>query len=210
MLRIKSQEFDTSTVNLFVRMLSVSMVEDPLHAIKVGKYTQLLSELYGYSPRDSREIGLAATLHDVGKLVCNPLILMKPAKLRSEEFNIVKNHTLDGHMLLSNLGSPFLDKAALIALTHHMTFAGDNGYPEMLGVSVDKTLGYLTSVCDIYEALSSRRCYKDRWNFEDVLEHISGLGGNKLQPDMVKLFVANSKKFIELEGELKSEGDMEW
>jgi len=147
---------------------------------------------------------MASMLHDVGKVAISDLILKKPARFTDEEYEIMKSHTYLGARLFRDRQSEFDEVAAVVALTHHENWDG-TGYP---GRVDDNTClpdpegtplrgeeiplyGRIVALADVYDALSSRRVYKEAWEEDSVLDEIKKLSGRKFDPELVEVFFEN-------------------
>jgi HD-GYP domain-containing protein (c-di-GMP phosphodiesterase class II) len=145
-------------------------------------------------------ISLASMLHDAGKVGISDIILKKPAKLTSDEFNILKKHTIYGARLFKNISNELDQMIYDIALHHHEKWDGQ-GYPgrrEQLDEEDEQrtTLtgdeiplaARIVALADVYDALSSSRCYKEPWNKEKVYEVIRNESGKHFDPELVEVF----------------------
>ena len=158
--------------------------------------------------RKKDSLRMAAMLHDVGKVAISDLILKKTDRLSPEEFAIMKSHTYLGARLFRNMQSDFEETAAQVALNHHEKWDG-TGYPghvdpfsievltangAMAGNAPPKRgeeiplYGRIVSVADVYDALNSRRSYKDPWDEGRVLEEIRRLSGKSFDPEVIEAF----------------------
>jgi HD-GYP domain-containing protein (c-di-GMP phosphodiesterase class II) len=158
--------------------------------------------------RKKDSLRMAAMLHDVGKVAISDLILKKADRLSPEEFAIMKSHTYLGARLFKNMQSDFEETAAQVALNHHEKWDG-TGYPghvdpfsteiltangEMVGNASPKReeeiplYGRIVSVADVYDALSSKRSYKERWDEDRVLEEMHRLSGKSFDPEVIVAF----------------------
>ena len=126
-------------------------------------------------------------MHDVGKLGIPDTILLKPGKLDPEEFEIMKQHTVIGAQLLANSHSPVLQMGEIIALTHHEKWDG-SGYPNCLTGTDIPLPGRICAIADVFDALSSKRCYKEPWPLEKTLAEIRGASGTHFDPQLVEVF----------------------
>ena len=161
--------------------------------------------------RNKDILRMAAMLHDVGKVAISDVILKKPAKLDINEIEIMKQHTYLGARLFSNPYSDFDEAASLVALNHHEKWNG-RGYPGHIDLMTGKPLpgfesgkrdaagkkeediplfGRIVAVADVYDALSSRRVYKESWDEPRVLETLKEDSGKHFDPDMVNAFFAS-------------------
>lgn len=148
----------------------------------------------------------AAPLHDIGKVGIPDSILLKPGKLDSDEWEIMKTHALIGeNVLISAIEAnaeiydehSFLSIGIEIAGGHHENWDG-SGYPRGLSGSEIPQSARLMAVADIYDALTSERPYKQRWSHEKAVAEIVSLSGKKLDPDVVSAFLEEQEKFLEI------------
>ena len=143
-------------------------------------------------------------MHDIGKLMIPEEILDKPDKLTDEEYAIMKNHVLYGEALLAKCPGDIMKIAKTIALEHHERWDG-SGYLGMKGEDISY-ISRLMAVCDVFDALTSQRYYKEGWSLEDTYNEIVRQSGTQFDPDVVKLFIDNFDKFKQI---LKSMPDHE-
>jgi len=165
----------------------------------------------------SRDIlHMGAMLHDVGKVATSDLILKKPSQLSFEEYEIMKRHTIHGARLFSNLQSDYDEAAAIVTLNHHEKWDG-TGYPGHVDPVTGKPLpghalpdggplpgkkgeeipifGRIVAIADVYDALSSKRSYKEPWDEARSIEIISQGAGTHFDPELVEIFL-NQLAFI--------------
>ena len=203
---------------MILRMIRMAEMRDPGETgAHVNRVAEISLELYEAWARkhdiDQKEIDktrdvlrMGAMLHDVGKVAISDLILKKPTRLDPEEFEIMKQHTIHGARLFSNLQSDYDEAAAIIALNHHEKWDG-SGYPGhvdlMTGaplpgyensVSGKKgeeipILGRIVAIADVFDALNSRRCYKAPWEEHQSIENITRGAGTHFDPELVSIFV---------------------
>jgi len=169
-------------------------------------YENNISEAVSHKTRDT--LKMAAMLHDVGKVGISDLILKKPAKLTDDEYEIIKSHTYIGSLLFKNIDSEFDQMALDVCLRHHERYDG-KGYPGKIDLSLLKDSTELLSLdgiaglkgeeipfparivalADVFDALSSKRAYKEPWNEEDVLAEIKAQSGKQFDPTIVDIFL---------------------
>ncbi len=190
--------------------------ETGAHVNRVGAFSAQIYEAWA-APQNIRQheidktkdlLRMAAMLHDVGKVAISDLILKKPARLDVDEYEIMKQHTFLGARLFADSHSEF-DRAAFhIALEHHERWDG-GGYPGKVTFDRDSMIsdytipskktdkktgadihlfGRIVAIADVYDALSSRRCYKDAWDESEVLATIREEEGRQFDPAMVDAF----------------------
>ena len=179
--------------------------ETGLHIIRVGLYSLLLAQLLGETPERRRLLYQAAPLHDVGKIAVPESILLKPGPLAEHEREIMQQHTVVGHRILSDARSPSLQTGAEIALTHHERFDG-YGYPRGLSGTEIPLFSRILAVADVFDALTSNRPYKEAWSFERALELVAAERGKQFDPAVADLFLQHRDEVrdIFLNAEIKS------
>jgi len=163
------------------------------HIGRVFEYMRILADGLGYNSDEAYDIALAAMLHDIGKLGVDERILSKPARLTEEEFREVKKHVVVGKSLLSNSGNEVMKLAAVIAEQHHERWDG-TGYLGLKGEQIDK-VSRMMSVADVFDALTSRRSYKEPWTAEAAYDEIVRGRGTKFDPVVVDAFVQQFDRF---------------
>ena len=177
------------------------------HVKRMKCYIKLLAEKLKNHPRFEKTltdsmiemICKSAPLHDIGKVGVPDKILKKPGRLTAEEFEEMKRHTLYGRDALAHsarkLGKgSFLHVAQEMAYTHHERWDG-TGYPEGLSGEAIPVVGRLMALSDVYDALISRRVYKDPFSHEETVKTIMGGNGTHFDPDVVAAFLELEKEF---------------
>ncbi len=157
------------------------------HVRRVAEYSWILARALGSSSEEANILRLASPMHDIGKIGIPDLILNKPGKLTPEEFEVIKTHTIIGYEVLKQSNRRIMKTAATIALQHHERWDGQ-GYPYgILGEEID-LFSRITSVCDVYDALSHKRIYKDAWAEEEVHNYIKSMRSKMFDPNVVDKF----------------------
>ena len=159
------------------------------HIRRVSEYSRILARQMGMSEDQVESLRLASTMHDLGKLMIPSDILEKPGRLTDEEFAEIKKHPGFGEQLLHNVEGDTMTLARQIALEHHERYDG-KGYPS--GESGDDIglEGRIVAVADVYDALTSRRSYKDAWDPKAAYDEIVRCSGTQFDPNVVEAFVA--------------------
>jgi putative two-component system response regulator len=156
------------------------------HAQRVGRTTAVLAAEAGLPPDAVEVIRHAAPLHDIGKIGIADSILLKPGRLRADELEVMKTHTLIGSQILSDSRSRLLQAGEEIARTHHERWDG-KGYPTGLAGEDIPIAGRLTAVADAFDALSFSRPYKEAWPLDAVLAEMELSAGRQLDPALVEI-----------------------
>ena len=172
-------------VRSYCRVIARHLQKDPAFRRLDDEYVELL---YQTSP-----------LHDIGKVAIPDHILLKPGLLTAEEFAIMKTHTLRGAATLDAAlekypGTPFLEMARDIALMHHERFDGA-GYPHGVAGEAIPLCARIAALADVYDALTSRRVYKEAWSHERARSVITSGAGKHFDPVMVEGFLAEEADF---------------
>ena len=152
---------------------------------------------------------MAAMLHDVGKVATSDLILRKPDRLSADEYQVMKMHTIQGARLFQNRQSDFDEAAGVVALNHHEHWDG-TGYPGHIDFRTGKPIegfvlpngkargksgseiplfGRIVALADVFDALSSKRSYKEAWDESTILEQIERSAGSQFDPELVEIFL---------------------
>jgi len=163
------------------------------HTTRVGHYCRILAKSVGEDEIQQENVFYASQLHDIGKIGIPDSILLKEGKLTAEEWEIMKNHSLIGFDILKNTESRFLKAGSIVARTHHEKYDG-SGYPFGLkGTDID-ILGRIVAISDVFDALMTKRPYKDPWPFEKAAELIISEKGRHFDPELVEQFVVNIER----------------
>jgi HD-GYP domain-containing protein (c-di-GMP phosphodiesterase class II) len=210
----------TMTRDIILRMIKMAELRDPMetgaHVNRVSSYSVELYESWATKKgigkaelEQNRDIlKMSAMLHDVGKVAITDLILKKPARLDSYEYEVMKQHTYLGAQLFANQRSDFDRAAFLVALNHHERWDGKgypgyidfmsgeplHGFEDLSGRAIGKKedeipiFGRIVAIADVFDALSSGRSYKEPWEEERVLETMDRERGKHFDPEMLDTF----------------------
>ncbi|MHC0037636.1 HD domain-containing phosphohydrolase [Pseudoneobacillus sp. C159] len=167
------------------------------HVSRIGLFAGKLAELAGFDEKFIQDITIAARFHDIGKVGIPDSILNKPGKLSSEEWESMKTHVQIGHQILSKLDMPVIQMASRIANTHHERWDG-SGYPSQLKEEEIPVEGRIVSIVDVFDALLSKRAYKDPFPPERVKRIIQEGKGTHFDPTITNLFLSMWDEFLAL------------
>lgn len=164
--------------------------ETAQHTVRVGEYCGILAREMGLADDYCERIRAAAPLHDVGKIGIPDSILLKPGRLTTEEFEIVKTHSEIGYRILGDSLSEVLNLGGVISLTHHEKYNG-KGYPNGLAGEAIPLVGRIAAICDVFDALTTKRVYKEAMGLDEAMAVLREERGQHFDPELVDLFVAN-------------------
>ncbi|MGB5303839.1 MAG: HD domain-containing phosphohydrolase [Gemmatimonadota bacterium] len=156
------------------------------HSINVSCLSMALAEHLDYCSTDVRTIGEAALLHDVGKTKIPLEVLNKKGKLTESEWELIQQHTVEGARILLASG-PGMELPAIVAYEHHLSFDG-KGYPEFTFPRQTHPISRLIQVCDVYDALRTRRPFRPPWPATRTMKFLEEKAGTHLDPEFVSAF----------------------
>ena len=158
------------------------------HIARMSQYSKLLALEFGMDQHQAELLRQAAPMHDVGKIGIPDAILLKPGRLTPDEFDHMKQHAAIGAQILANSSSPLLQLAHKLAIEHHEKWDG-SGYPNGLKGEQISVEGRIVAIADVFDALTSKRPYKEAWGVEEALEHMQAQAGKHFDPHLINLFV---------------------
>ncbi|MDR0600342.1 MAG: HD domain-containing protein [Treponema sp.] len=203
---------------MILRMIKMSELRDPgetgTHVNRVAGYAVEIYDRWAFHhqvPQKERDrykdtLKIAAMLHDVGKVAISDIILKKPSRFTPEEYAVIQHHTLYGAGLFEDPQFPVDIIARDVALTHHENWDG-SGYPGWIDPVSGLVLkpdpqgrplgkkgeeiplpGRIVAIADVYDALCSRRVYKEPWSEAEVLGELKKMAGFKFDPELIEVF----------------------
>jgi putative nucleotidyltransferase with HDIG domain len=162
------------------------------HSLNVSVLVMALAESIGLAQQDVRTFGIAGLLHDLGKVHVPRDILNKPGKLTDDERKVMQQHPVAGAKMIIESGRR-LDLAAAVAHEHHIMING-HGYPTYHYRRDCHKASKLVHVCDVYDALRTRRPYRDAWEAGRVVTYIEERAGTEFEPEAATAFVKMIRK----------------
>ncbi|MCF8075344.1 MAG: response regulator [Desulfotignum sp.] len=160
-----------------------------LHVERMSRYTYLIATAYGLDDHESQLVLQASPMHDIGKIGVPDMVLKKPGRLTVQEWNLMDKHPLIGGRIIGESRAELLQAARIIAEQHHERWDG-TGYPYRLKADEIHVYARLTSVADVFDALTSRRPYKAAWDIDAAVDLIQDQKGKQFDPAVVDAFSA--------------------
>jgi len=160
------------------------------HVRRVAAYCRLIALGIGLSEREAEIIEIASPLHDFGKIGIPDRILHNPGKLEGDDWEMMKSHARIGHDLLKSSEREILKAAAIIAGQHHEHWNG-NGYPEGLQKEDIHIYARIAAVADVFDALGSKRCYKEAWPIDEIVSFLHEQSGTQFDPALINWVTDN-------------------
>lgn len=180
---------DQYTVDMLNALVSTIEAKDEYtngHSMRVAKYSRMIAERAGMAVEDIKEIYMSALLHDIGKIAVPDYIINKPGKLSAEEFEIVKQHPKRGFDILKDIDE--MPKLYHGALYHHERWDG-KGYPNRIAGEEIPVVARIIAVADAYDAMTSKRSYRNPLSQEMVRSEIESGLGTQFAPEYAKIML---------------------
>ncbi len=174
------------------------------HILRMSHYSASVARKMGLNEKNVEAILYASPMHDVGKIGTPDRILLKPGKLDKDEWEIMKQHTTNGAKILESSAHGFIKLGEVIALTHHEKWDG-SGYPKGLKGSIIPLAGRIVAVADVFDALTSKRPYKEPFSSEKSYSIIKEGRGNHFDPDIVDALFAVEHEILSIKEKYKDD-----
>ena len=178
---------DKATVMVLAKAAESKDKDTGGHILRMRSNCLMLGGELGLSEDELEILDYGSILHDVGKIAIEDRILNKPAKLDAGEWETMKTHAAKGGEILRNGGEPLMDRVAVIPEQHHENFDG-SGYPAGLKGDEISLLARIVAVVDTFDALASKRPYKEKFPIDRVYEELEALRGKKLDSKILDAF----------------------
>jgi len=166
------------------------------HLKRMTTYSLIVAKNLGLSDLEVELLRYSAPMHDIGKIGTPDSILLKPGKLSKDEWEEMKKHTVYGAQILEGSDSEILKASRIVALNHHERWNG-RGYPQELKGDNIPIFGQIVSVGDVFDALTSKRCYKEAYSLDHALSIIKKSKGDQFGPHIVDAFFKGLDEIVD-------------
>jgi CHASE2 domain-containing sensor protein len=190
-VRERTVELRETQLEIINRLAGVTESRDEetgLHLERIGRLCERLALALGMTAPQAETLRHASLLHDVGKIAVPDAILTEPGPLTDEEWVVMRGHAAAGAAMLAGSRAPVMRMAEEIALSHHERWDG-SGYPAGLAGEAIPLTGRICAVCDVFDALRSRRPYKEPWPLQDALDELARERGRHFDPMVLDAFL---------------------
>lgn len=199
----RTQELELSqlaAVRMLGRAAEYKDNETGKHVIRMSQYSRILARTIGWDKTAADLLMHAAPMHDIGKIGIPDSILRKPGALDAGEWEVMRKHPEIGAQIIASqidlvAESKLLKMAKSIALSHHEKWDG-SGYPQGLKGEVIPVEGRIVAIADVFDALTSKRPYKDAWSVEKAIELLVDQSGKHFEPELVEAFMSSIDQVI--------------
>ena len=192
------KEVSLDTIYRLARAAEYKDEDTGAHIQRMSHYAASIARRMGLPEEEVENILYAAPMHDIGKIGIPDSVLLKPDKLDAEEWDTMKQHTVIGAVILEGSPSPVIDLARIIALTHHEKWNG-TGYPRGVKETQIPLVGRIVALADFYDAVTSRRPYKEPFTRERTLAIIEENRGTHFDPEVVDAFLDIQEEIQQLQ-----------
>jgi CHASE2 domain-containing sensor protein len=182
------QESQLELIQRLAQAVESRDTETGEHIHRIGVLCERLALRVGWTAAEAETLRHASVMHDIGKIGISDRVLLKPGALDAEEWEAIKAHTTIGAQILAGSANPLVRMAETVARCHHERWDG-SGYPAGLKGEEIPLAGRICAVVDVYDALLSKRAYKDAWRMQDVLAEIERGSGSQFDPELVAAFL---------------------
>ncbi|MBT80379.1 MAG: two-component system response regulator [Alteromonadaceae bacterium] len=204
---VQSEELRRTRMQVIQRLGRAAEYKDNetgMHVLRMSHFSKIIALAYGFSEARADMLLHAAPMHDIGKIGIPDSIMLKPGRLTDSEFEVMKTHPKIGAEILGDADSDLMNLARIVALTHHEKWDG-TGYPEGLAGEDIPIEGRIVAVADVFDALTSRRPYKEAWPVDKTLDFMHSQSGIHFDPALIALLDQCLDDILEVKERWKDE-----
>lgn len=199
-IRKNLEKLKEASLNTIMRLARAAEYKDEdtgAHILRMSSYASAIARYLNTGDNPAQWLLYAAPMHDIGKIGIPDRILLKPGKLSPEEWEIMKKHTIIGGHILEGARTGYEKLAQIIALTHHEKWDG-SGYPKGLKGKEIPLVGRITAIADVFDALTSKRPYKEAFSVDKSFAIIREGLGSHFDPQVVEAFFSVESEILAL------------
>ncbi len=200
-VRVRTEELHETRLQIIQRLGRAAEYKDNetgRHVIRMSHYARVMALKAGVPEDEADLIFNAMPMHDIGKIGIPDRIILKPGPLNEEEWALMRQHPQIGADIIGEHNHPLMQYARTIALTHHEKWDG-SGYPNGLTGEAIPFVGRLAALADVYDALTSKRPYKEAWPVEKAAAAIHEGAGKHFDPGLMDIFDASLDEFKDIQ-----------
>lgn len=197
---VQAEQLKRAHVDLVRRLGAAAEYKDEdtgEHIARMSNYSKALALAFGLTEPHAELIRQAAPMHDIGKIGIPDAILLKPGKLTDSEMSEMREHTTIGGKILKDSDSPLLQLAYQLAMEHHEKWDG-SGYPAGLKGEAISLEARIVALADVFDALTSKRPYKEPWPVEDAMAFIREQAAKHFDPELAKCFISIEDTLLDI------------
>ena len=194
----KLRNASLDTIHRLSRAAEYKDEDTSVHIQRMSQYVVAIAEKIGMGEAEKDTLLYSSPMHDIGKIGIPDRILLKPGKLDSAEWEIMKRHAEIGSQILDNSTSDFIKMGKVIAITHHEKWDG-SGYPNGLAGVKIPIEGRIVALADVFDALTTRRPYKEPFPNEKAFAIIMEESGTHFDPEIVQAFFDIQEEILEIQ-----------
>ena len=194
----RTKELEEAQIHLMRMLGGIAeghSVETYQHVRRVSEVAYLLAKKAGMQEQEALMLKYASYLHDIGKIGIKDHILHKKEQLSKKEFDIIKKHSTLGAAMLDGMKLPLFEVAKTVALEHHEKYDG-SGYPNGIAGENIHIYARIVAIADVFDALLSKRSYKEHWGWGDTLAYFQEMKGKHFDPKLIDLMFENIDEFL--------------
>ncbi|MEY4755701.1 MAG: hypothetical protein RJA34_599 [Pseudomonadota bacterium] len=193
-LRQEVTDAQAEVLNRLCAAIETRSKETGTHIRRIALYSRQLGTLLGLPAEQLDLLEAGAPMHDIGKVATPDHILNKPGPLTEDEWDVMRRHPEEGYRLLTDTHFPVMQAGADIARSHHEKWNG-SGYPHGLAGEAIPLFGRIVALVDVFDAMLSKRAYKEAWSLERVAADLQALRGSHFDPRLTDLFLNHLELF---------------
>tara|TARA_Y100000034_G_scaffold74848_1_gene89916 strand:+ start:4330 stop:5322 length:993 start_codon:yes stop_codon:yes gene_type:complete len=204
---VRAEELKETRLQIIQRLGRAAEYKDNetgMHVMRMSHYAKVIALAYGFDEARADLLLHTAPMHDIGKIGIPDHILLKPGRLTPEEYEVMQAHPQIGADILGEDESELISLAKVVALTHHEKWDG-SGYPNGLKGDDIPIEGRIVAISDVFDALTSKRPYKEAWSIEKTLAFLDEQSGQHFDPALVEIFKQQLDKILEIKEKYQEE-----